>query len=253
MTETNNTCRLRAALTASCFLRFVMNRPVMKRPATGPPIRTGLTDMPSMPWRRPPPARGFPWRQFFIPLLLVVTVTLFARRFPKNSDIPCHCFASVPRNQSAPVGASVINSDKTRWLFHGWDVNFTQGPPEEVVDLVMASHPAKGQTTWQAVKLSSICHLPAWTVVTYAWGLHQVSNQLWLWQLQYPGVGRRRRSEVREANRCCVVWKQLKALPGGSYHCSCSKQGSCLPWWLERLRLPAWQMLGIQVAPWSAE
>jgi len=36
-------------------------------------------------------------------------------------------------------------------------------------------------------------------------GLHQVSNQLRHWRPPYPSVGRRRRSEVREANRCCVV------------------------------------------------
>ena len=63
------------------------------------------------------------------------------------SDILCHCFASVPRNQSAAVGAFTINSDKTRWLFHGWDVGFAQSPPDEIVDFVMACHPAKGQTT----------------------------------------------------------------------------------------------------------
>jgi len=47
----------------------------------------------------------------------------------------------------AAVGAFTINSDKTRWLFHGWDVDLAQGPPDKIVNLVMASHPTKGQMT----------------------------------------------------------------------------------------------------------
>jgi len=57
------------------------------------------------------------------------------------SEILCHCFASMPRNQSAAVGAFTVNSDKTRRLFHGWDINWP------CVDFVMASRPAKSQTT----------------------------------------------------------------------------------------------------------
>jgi len=97
-------------------------------------------------------------------------------------------------------GVAVV-SQQSGWLLYSWNVGLTQGPPDQVVDLMVACHPTESQATREPMSASSISCLPTRTVMRCAK----------IYRGTYCTSGHFSGHNMSALKRCCVL-KFLHAL-----------------------------------------